>query len=81
MDRYNFAVKNTIEIPPPPSKLGRWKTRGRFYPFTQVNIPYMDSFLDILLVYVPVFYHKNQLNVGKYTIPMDPLGINIPGRW
>ena len=21
-------------------------------------------------------YHKNQLNAGKYTIPMDPMGLD-----
>ena len=27
------------------------------------------------LVYLPTFTHKNQPNVGKYSIPMDPMGI------
>ena len=26
------------------------------------------------MVYLPTFYHKNQPNVGVYTIPMDPMG-------
>ena len=24
--------------------------------------------------YLPIIYHKNQLNVGRYTSPMDPMG-------
>ena len=30
------------------------------------------------MVYLPLFtyiYHKNQPNVGKYTTPMDPMGM------
>ena len=27
------------------------------------------------LVYLPTVTNKNQANVGKYTSPMDPLGI------
>ena len=27
------------------------------------------------LVYIPTFTIKNQLNVGKYTSPMDPYGL------
>ena len=34
-----------------------------------VNIPYMDG----IFTYI---YHKNQPNVGKYTSPMDGMGMS-----
>ena len=32
------------------------------------------------MVYLPTFTIKNQLNVGKYTSPMDPQGLIHPQK-
>ena len=29
----------------------------------------------VICLYLLYIYHKNQLNVGKYTNPMDPMGM------
>ena len=31
------------------------------------------------MVYLPIFYHKNQSNLGKYTSPIDPMGMDGTG--
>ena len=33
-------------------------------------------YFRVWYIYIAYIYHKNQPNVGKYTIPIDPVGYN-----
>ena len=43
---------------------------------------YISHTIHVWYIYIPIYHHlplKNQPNVGKHTIPMDPMGIAFKG--